>query len=85
MEVVVERNGNTFTILKNDYKRLIIRLNDEMIDFEQPVEIFYQGNKFFSGKVKRTLKNIAESIDERVDRRLIFSGKLTVVDNGKVE
>ena len=85
MEVVVERNGNTFTILKNDYKRLIIRLNDEMIDFEQPVEIFYQGNKLFSGKVKRTLKNIAESIDERVDRRLIFSGKLTVVDNGKVE
>ena len=56
-----------------------------MIDFEQPVEIFYQGNKLFSGKVKRTLKNIAESIDERVDRRLIFSGKLTVVDNGKVE
>lgn len=83
MEVIVERNGNTFTIVKNDYDRLTIRLNDEMIDFEQPVEVFYRGNKIFSGKVKRTLKDIDQSINERVDERLIFSGSLTVEGNKK--
>ncbi|WP_231932291.1 MULTISPECIES: alpha/beta hydrolase [Butyricimonas] len=85
MVAIVEKEGNTFTILKNDYKRLTIRLNDELIDLEQPVKIFYNGNQIFNGKVKRTLKNIARSIDERADKRMIFSAELTVVDNEKVE
>ena len=85
MEAIVERVGNTFTILKNDYKRLIIRLNDELTDLDQPVKIFYNGNQIFNGKVKRTLKNTARSIDERADKRMIFSAELTVVDNEKVE
>lgn len=85
MEAIVEHQGNTFTILKNDYKELTIALNDTMIDFERPVEIIYQENKIFSGKINRTLKDIYQSMEKREDEKLLFSARLTIHENLEVK
>lgn len=85
MEVIAEREGNRFSIVKNDYKQLTIWMNDDMIDFDKPVEIYYQGTLLYQGQVKRTLKAIDHSICSNVDKRLVFSVSLTIVDNQRVE
>ncbi|MDR2425477.1 MAG: alpha/beta hydrolase [Prevotellaceae bacterium] len=68
----VERRGNTFTVSRNDYKRLTIGLNDNMIDFRKPVKIIVNGNTVFDAKVERTIIDIYHSITKRKDKGLIF-------------
>ncbi|MDR1743306.1 MAG: alpha/beta hydrolase [Dysgonamonadaceae bacterium] len=71
---IVERSGNTFTVLQNDYKTLLIGVNDEMIDFDRPVKVVSADGKIlFKAKVKRTAASILRSIEAKHDKRLIFT------------
>jgi pimeloyl-ACP methyl ester carboxylesterase len=79
-QLVVERDGNTFTIIKNDYKTLTIGLNDSMIDFDKPVKVFVNGKIVFNKKVKRKIDDIYNSIEKRSDPSLIFSAFITIAN-----
>ncbi|MDR1593263.1 MAG: alpha/beta hydrolase [Prevotellaceae bacterium] len=72
-QLIVEHAGNTFTILKNDYKTVKIGLNDSMIDFDKPVKVIVNGKVVFNKKVVRTIEDICNSIEKRSDPSLIFS------------
>lgn len=85
MEVIVEHKGNTFTILKNDYDQFTIGLNDDMVDFDKPIEIVYDGKRLFNGKVERSAKDVYQSIEQRRDTRLLFSARLTIYNNEQVK
>lgn len=76
--VIVERDGNTFNILKCDYPTLTINVNDAMINFDQPVRVLMDGKELFNGKIKRSMETIYDTLKARGDRAYIFSAKVTV-------
>ncbi len=81
-EVQVARNGNTLTILRNDYKTLHINLNDSMMNLDKPVVIMHGGKEIFAGHVPRRELHIRTSIDERADPDYIFSASIEVTPEG---
>ena len=77
-ELVVEYSDNTISILKSDYNRVVIYLNDSIMDLSKPVTVECNGNTIFHGKVKRTSQVIANSISLFQDPCYIYSAKVEV-------
>ena len=73
MRVDVLRNGNEVEILRCDYPKLRIYLNDEMMDLDQNVKVVYRGRILFDGRLKRTLGTMARTLSERGDYHWMFS------------
>lgn len=84
MEAIVSRKDNTITIEKNDYNDLTIYLNDDMFDLDQPIDVIYEGNSIYKGKVERKLINVVDSWENRKDRNYLFPAKLLVKNNSVV-
>ena len=78
MTVVAELAGNEVKIVKSDYPKLRVYLNDKMVDMDKPVKVTYQGRILFEGKVERTMECLAKTLQERGDRELMFSGYVDV-------
>jgi poly(3-hydroxybutyrate) depolymerase len=76
--LVVERDGNTFTISRSDYPGVTIRLNDAMVDFRKPVRVIRDGKVIFNKKVSRSIADIYRSVTLRGDTGLVFSAHVTV-------
>ena len=74
--VVITRESNTFTIEKCSSDTLTIYLKDEIADLNKPVKVIFNNEIIFDSKVKRTISNIYESINERGDRNYIFSARI---------
>lgn len=70
VDAVIE--GNEVKLLRCDYSQLRIRLNDEMLDLNQPVKVTCQGKVLFEGKLKRTLANMAQTLADRGDVHWMF-------------
>jgi hypothetical protein len=76
--VVAEYQGNTIDILRCDYSRLTICLNDQMVDLDQPITIRYQGKNVFQGKIKRTIIHLQTTLDKRGDLRYSYPAVIEV-------
>lgn len=70
--VIAERNGNTINIIRCDYSKLTIYLNDSMLDLDKKVTILYKGKKILKQKVKRNIGNLYKTMNKRNDLRYIF-------------
>lgn len=81
MRVDAELEGNTIQLLRCDYRKLRIYLNDEMVDLDQPVKVVYQGKVLFEGMLKRTLANMARTLAQRGDTNWIFPSVVEVTIN----
>ena len=81
-EIVATYKGNEVNIEKSYADTLMVRLNDKMMDLDNPVVLSYEGKEIFRGKVKRSLELIDKTVKERNDPGLIFSAELMIV-NGK--
>lgn len=77
-QIIVERDGNTFTIVSSEYDKFYIALNSNMVDFTQPVKVVRDGTTIFEGLVEPRIKDVYESAVSRKDDRYIFSAYLTV-------
>ncbi|HEY9535739.1 MAG TPA: hypothetical protein VIQ77_14480 [Mucilaginibacter sp.] len=82
-KVRVKISGNKIDIIDNQDEVLYIYLNDDMLNMDKKVSVTINGKKVFNKKVARNADIIKQSIAERLDKGLIFSGKL-VVKNGEV-
>ena len=78
MRVDAILEGNEIKILRCDYSRLRIRLNDEMLDLDQPVKVTFNGKTLYEGKLKRTLANMAQTLADRGDVHWMFSTYIDV-------
>lgn len=78
MRVDAILEDNEVKILRSDYTRVRIRLNDEMLDLNQPVKVTYGGKVLFEGKLKRTLANMAETLSNRGDVHWMFPSYIDV-------
>jgi len=78
--LVITYKNNEIDILKSAYDTLIIKLNDDMMNLNKKVTVRLHGEKIFSGKLKRTLLPVWQSIEMRTDEQAVFSSQIMVVD-----
>ncbi len=76
--VSYDKAANRATIEKSDYKTLTIWLNDEILDLDREVEVVYNGEQIFKGKVARTKDNIYRNMEMRVDKAFAFPAKVDI-------
>jgi hypothetical protein len=77
--VVASRAGNTITIESwRDLDSLTVRLDDSMVDLDQPIVIRTPGAVLFDGTVSRNRKVMEATLDERGDPKGIYTAEVTV-------
>ncbi len=77
--VVVERKGQTIDVEKAEgIERLVIRLDDRMVDLDRPVRVTLRGRALFEARVARTISTQIRSLLERKDPRLVFDAEVAV-------
>jgi pimeloyl-ACP methyl ester carboxylesterase len=76
-------NGNDINILENENEVLYVYLNDNLVNLGKKVTVTLNGKQIFNKKVPRNAVVIKESVAARMDKSLIFTGKL-VIKNGEV-
>lgn len=76
--VRVKHDGQTFDVEHSDVSELWIRVNDDMIDFDQPVKVTCKGNVLFDGKLVRSKEVMKKTFDERHDKTAVFSAEIKV-------
>jgi hypothetical protein len=78
-EVTATRNGQTITIehAKN-VDRLVIRLNDAMLDLDEPVTIRTPEKLLYEGKATRTIDTLSKTLTEYGDPKATFAAEIEV-------
>ncbi|MFL2480538.1 MAG: alpha/beta hydrolase [Verrucomicrobiales bacterium] len=77
--IVVSRDGQQFKVDKADgVGTLSILINDDMVDFAEPVTVIFGDNKVYEGKVSRSISAISKTMIDRGDPGLIYSAILNV-------
>ena len=59
-------------------KTLTIRLDDRLVDLDQPVKILVLGQTRFEGKLPRSAATLAKTLNERNDPKLMFPAEVAV-------
>ncbi len=70
--------GQRVLIESRDYRRLVLRLSDALLDLDRPVTVVANGRTVFSGRVERTAVALAASLAERADPSSAASAVLEV-------
>jgi poly(3-hydroxybutyrate) depolymerase len=77
--VIAEVGGQSITVQQSDVPRLKIRLNDELLDLEQPIVVTGPNNgRVFEGRVRRTAGVIWKTLQERYDPGMVFTAEIEV-------
>jgi len=77
-EVRADLAGQAITIQTNDVKQITVRVNDAMLDMDEPVTIRAGEKLLFSGKIERTIAVLSKTLAERGDPKSLFAGEVEV-------
>ena len=77
-EVTAALDGRRFDVKASDLTRLTIRLSDDMLDLDTPIEVTSGGDRVFEGRVDRTIGTLAATLAERGDPTAVFCAEVTV-------
>ncbi len=58
--------------------KLLIRLDDRMLDLDKPVKVTHKGKVLFEGVVPRTAATLAKTLIGRGDPKLVFDAEIAV-------
>lgn len=76
-KIVATIDGQTVSILENDYKAFYIYLNDELVDVDQPITVLYKGVQVMHGRFYRDELVIRETVN-RLDSRRVSTVRLNM-------
>ncbi len=76
--VAASFDGQTIQVESANFPQLVIRVDDRMLDMDQPIVVKHQGKVLVSQKVSRTVKSLAETLEPTGDPNLCFSGRIDV-------
>lgn len=77
--VEAKLDGQTIEILKvENVKKLLVRLDDRMLDLDKPVKVTHKGKVLFEGIAPRTAATLAKTLSGRGDPKLIFDVEVSV-------
>ncbi len=77
-EIVAIVDGQQVRIETDDVTEVIVRLNDSLVNLDEPVIITHGENEVFRGVVPRTIGAMARSLAERGDPDLMFAANQVV-------
>jgi hypothetical protein len=76
VEMSAERSGQTITLQAPEGSPAVLRLNDRMLDLDEPVIVLRNGAPAFKARVSRTIATLAATLAERGDPELMFSAQI---------
>jgi pimeloyl-ACP methyl ester carboxylesterase len=76
--VTATREGQHFDIQSSDLDEITIRLNDAMVDFDQPIRVTSGESVLYHGLVFRSVECLKKTFEERHDPSSIFSAEVVV-------
>lgn len=77
--VVARCKGQSIDIQRAEgIANLKLRLDDRLVDLDQPVRVTHSGRTLFEGTTPRTIGTLAGTLAGRGDRQLVFSAEVTV-------
>ena len=65
--LTAEVDGQSINITAEKTPRLVVRLSDQLLNLDKPVMITVNGEEKFSGKVRRSAREIIKSLQQRGD------------------
>lgn len=78
-EITATRDGQTITLSGPSGRTVLVRLNDDLADLDQPVRVVTEdGTVLFDAVAPRTEETIRKSIDEFGDFAMIYSAEIDV-------
>lgn len=72
------RSGQTVAITAEGVDKLLVRVDDRMLDLDQPITITHHGKTVFEGRLPRTIATLARTLADRGDPRLMFDAEVPV-------
>jgi hypothetical protein len=75
-EIVAQYKGQEITIDKSDVASVKIQLDDRMMDLDKPITVRWGDNKIFEGKTSRTIRVMAQTLNERGDPQGVFDSEI---------
>lgn len=76
--VVAERDGNTIRILEGGEHGVAIRLDDAMVDLDQPVTVTRGAEIVWQGVAERRREVLRKTLAERADPQGMFSAEIVI-------
>ncbi len=80
-DIIVSRAGQTIEVQKCPTEDLVIRLNDEMVDLDQPVVIKTPAGQATSRTCQRNIATLYKTLQERGDKSYMFPVEVSVSTN----
>lgn len=77
-KINAEIKENTVILESEDYSEIFVRLNDRMVNLDEAVTFMANGQKIFSGKLKRSAKTMRRTFLEKLDPGQIYSCEVKV-------
>lgn len=77
-QVVASIANQTIEVQTTDVRKLFIRLNDQMLNIDEPIAIRANGKVIFTGKVTRSHATLKKTLEERGDFISIYPAELMV-------
>ena len=77
-EVIAELRGQQIDVQARGVPRLLIRVDDRMLDLDTPVTVAVKGQRLIHKNVHRTIAVLAKTLDEYGDPRSVYSGELSI-------
>ncbi|MFT5192143.1 MAG: poly(3-hydroxybutyrate) depolymerase [Verrucomicrobiales bacterium] len=77
-QINADINGNKITLNTTDVHRLRLRLDDQLVDLDQPVTVIANGMKIFEGMVERELHCLVKTLEERGDPKMMFCSEIAL-------
>jgi hypothetical protein len=83
--VVAERSGQRIVVSTAEKTpKLLIRLDDRMVDLDRPIEVVRSGEKLYVGTVERTAAVMIRTLLDRGDPDLIFDVEVEAMLEAKI-
>ena len=76
--VKAKRQGNNFYVQTSDVAAFCIRLNREMIDYSKKVNVFVNGKKVFSQRIKPDKAFTLSNFKKNLDRKVIWEHEINI-------
>jgi hypothetical protein len=77
-QIIAELDGQTIRLTGDVPKQTTLRISDELLDLDRPVQVFVNEHEVFKGRVERSVEVIRESLRERADPRSAAMAKLVL-------
>ena len=76
--MTAEVDGQTIRLTGDVPPQTTVRLSDELLDLDQPVQVLVNGRETFKGRAERSAEVIRESLRERADPRSAATAKIVL-------